>query len=712
MKRLLKIAFAALFISIFLVCQTSAAVPYSTYIYTIDGEAIASPHAYVPDRTVTSADMKLLVALNDPSDIEVDEDENVYIADSSNNRIILCDSNYKVTNVIDSFTNDQGVADSLATPSGVFVKDDEIFVADTDNNRIVVFDKKTCAFKRRIEEPTGDVFPENHIYKPIALAVDNAGRIYVISSTTHYGVIQLNGDGSFIGFLGAQKTNPTAWEIFWRAFQTDAQRAQSKKLVPTEYNNITIDESGFVYVTTNSIDPEKQQSAIESKDKSGDYAPVKKLNPSGYDVMQRTGFYPPSGEIDVQSMNVNPDAVTGASSIVDVALGPNGMWSIIDANRQKIYTYDEQGNLLFIFGDKGMQLGNLQNVNAITYKGTNILVLDKTTDSITVYKRTEYGDCIAQALQNTRDRNYDDAARFWTDILQRNANFDQSYIGIADSLKRDGDYEQAELYYSYATDTEGYSEAFKAIRKQWIEKYIVVIPIVLIVFFVLVSKFNKYTRKVNKAGQVTKDKRTFKEALIYGFHIIYHPFDGFWDMKHEKRGNLKGSLFCVFLTILAFIYQTFGTAYIFNADPSKSTIFGQVLSVLTPFLLFCVANWCLTTLFDGEGSFKDIVMATGYALLPIPILVIPATLISNVLSLDEQAIISLLVSFAYIWTGLLLFFGMMVIHDYTIGKNVLTTLGTIVGMAFIMFIGVLFSGLLTKVFSFVYNIFVELSYRA
>jgi hypothetical protein len=61
--------------------------------------------------------------------------------------------------------------------------------------------------------------------------------------------------------------------------------------------------------------------------------------------------------------------------------------------------------------------------------------------------------------------------------------------------------------------------------------------------------------------------------------------------------------------------------------------------------------------------------------------------------------------------GFLLFFGMQVIHDYTLFKNILTTLASIVGMAFIMFIGVLFSSLLGKLVGFVYNIIIELSYR-
>jgi hypothetical protein len=130
-----------------------------------------------------------------------------------------------------------------------------------------------------------------------------------------------------------------------------------------------------------------------------------------------------------------------------------------------------------------------------------------------------------------------------------------------------------------------------------------------------------------------------------------------------------------------------------------------------PYVLWCISNWCFTTLFEGEGSMKDIFMATGYAILPLPMFMIPATAISNVLLLEEGTIITLLNSIGFVWAGFLIFFAMSVIHDYGLGKNVIICIATIVGMAIIIFLGVLFSGLIAKIVSFVYNIYVELSYR-
>lgn len=707
MKRISKIlALMAALILVFGSLPVGAITPYSTYTYSIDGFALMSPDAYVPDREINSAYMGVDPAIDDPRDLFVDEYKNIYIADAANNRIVVLDRYYKLKFYISEFVNGQGVQDSLKNPSGVYVTSDKIYVADTDNNRIVMYELDGTFYKV-IEEPDSDVFPEGSIYKPVALAVDHYGRIYVISSTTYMGVIAINEDGDFQGFIGAQKVSVSAIDILWRRFQTKEQRKLSQQYVSTEFNNITIDDNGFIYVTTSSIDPGKQQAAIRSKD--GTYAPVKKLNTAGSDIMKRNGFFGPGGEVNVT--NISTAEITGASKIIDAAVGPEETWSIIDEKRQKVYTYDSEGNLLFIFGDKGQQLGNIQSIEAIAYLDNDILLLDKTADSISVFRRTEYGDLLLSAIRNTNERNYDTTIDYWLEILKRNNNFDSAYIGIGKSLYRSAEYEESLEYYKSAYDTKNYSESFKEIRKNWIAKYIALIPVIVIALVVLLVLFNKYAAKLNKKTQLKKGRKTFWEELIYANHLIVHPFDGFWDLKHEYRGSVRASFVWLALAVLTFYYQSVGTGYVFNPRQGYSTILAQLSAVLVPVILWSVANWCLTTLFDGEGSFKDIFIATCYSLVPIPILIIPSVIISNFALASEATIINLLVSIAFVWVGLLIFFGTMVTHDYTFGKNVIMCVFTIVGMAVIMFIGILFSTLLAKMVSFISSIVTEITYR-
>ena len=97
--------------------------------------------------------------------------------------------------------------------------------------------------------------------------------------------------------------------------------------------------------------------------------------------------------------------------------------------------------------------------------------------------------------------------------------------------------------------------------------------------------------------------------------------------------------------------------------------------------------------------------------MPMVLILIPTTIISNFLVTNELNILSTVNAFAFIWAGMLIFFGMMVTHDYSMGKNIVTTLGTILGMVIIMFIAVLFSTLLGKLVSFVTNIVTEIQFR-
>ncbi|MCD8315044.1 MAG: YIP1 family protein [Firmicutes bacterium] len=686
----------------------ASASSYATYTYSYEGFALQSPDAYVPERSVDSAYIGLDTELSDVRDLEIDDEGNIYIVDASLNAVIVMDNYYKLKFMITEFTNEWGVVDSFNSPAGVFISADYIYVCDTSNNRIVMFDRDGGYYKT-IPKPTSSYFEEGNLYRPIACAVDNYGRIFVVSSTTYQGIIVMDDDASFMGFIGAQKVTISAWEIIWRNFQTDEQRESTAEYVSTEFNNITIDEDGFIYVTTSSIDEDTQQSAITSRSTSGDYAPVKKLNSAGNDVMSRTGFWPPSGEVSVS--NSSTASITGASTIVDVAVGPEETWSIIDQKRSKVYTYDKWGNMLFIFGDTGDQLGNIAKVAAIVYNGTDILLLDSSRNSFTVYRRTEYGDLLITALQHQNDRIYDLAVEDWTLILQHNSNFDSAYIGIGDALYRDGEYEEAMEYYSLAYDTEGYSDAFREVRSEWMSTWIWVIPIVIIVVCVAISRFFKYANKVNKETQLKVGRKSFKEEMLYAFHLIFHPFDGFWDLKHEQRGSVRAGIVYLIITIFAFFYQSVGTGYIFNPTQSSMSVFACLASVCVPLILFVVGNWCLTTLFDGEGSFKDIFIASTYSLLPLPMMIIPSTLLSNVLVDDEEGVMTLLVALGWVWTGLLLFFGMMVTHDYSLLKNLTTILGTVVAMAFIIFVAVLFSSLVAQMVSFVSSIAVELSYR-
>ena len=688
----------------------SASSAYQTYTYSINGDALYSPDAYSATGTYDYLAMGLDLNLDNPGDMVTDKNNNVYIADTNNNRIIVLDPYYKLKFIITTFINAQGNNDALAKPQGVFVTEESIWVCDTDKNRLVEFDLEGN-FIRILDQPQSQLFDDDAVYKPVAMAIDQYGRIYVVSSTTYQGIIVMDNEGGFVGFIGAQAVTASAWEILWKRFQTEEQKKQSQQKVSTEFNNIAITEDGFVYVTTSSIEEKSVRSAITGKQKNGKYMPVKLLNPAGDEIMRRNGFWPPAGEI--QFTTDTSQEYSGVSTVTDVAVGPEKTWSIIDSKRNKIYTYDYNGNLLFAFGDKGAMLGSISNIEAVCYQGTNMLVLDKGTNSIVVYERTEYGDLLLTAIAAENSLDYDYAIKCWEAVLQRNSNFDAAYVGIGNAYFRNGEYEEALGYFEIAYDTEGWSNSYKEVRKNAMSDWFLLIIGAIVALIVLIAKGFSVAAKINKRVATDgKARKTFAQELIYGLYVIFHPFDGFYDLKHEHRGSVRASIVFIALTIVSFFYQGMGQGYVMNPTGKTTTIMAQAISVLVPLFLFILANWCLTTLFEGEGSFKDIFIASSYSLVPLILLIIPSTIASNWVTNTEASIVSFVGTLAFLWCFILLFFGTMVMHDYSLFKNFITILGTIVAMACIVFIVLLFSMLLSKLVSLVTNLITELQFRA
>jgi len=729
MKKISSILLLALAaVMLFGAIPTSASEPYDTYTYSIDGEPLSSPTAYRAENVIDALDMKIdrvssVTGLSAANDVVSDDDANIYIADTGNNRIVVLDKYYSAKAEIKTYTDEYGATQTLNHPKGVFVATDinsvtsektrYVYVCDTDNYRIVVFKEAadgSFVHERTIEKPETPLLTTD-AFKPSAIAVDLYGRIFVVSQACYEGVIVMSSEGDFTGFIGVQSVTYSLIDMIWRRFQTAEQRATATKNLADPYNNITVDEDGFVYVTTSpdSLDGKSQQySSITSK--SASTSPVKKLNSAGKEIMKRNGFFDPGGEVDVRGGEE-------VSVIIDVAVGKEGSWTLLDKSRSRTFTYDQNGNLLFAFGDTGEQAGNISNGKAVSMAYQNIdgtyylLILDNDTSGcrITIYTPTPYYDTIISALKNHNDHNYSESIFYWQDVLTQNNNFDLAYIGIGKALFNQGKYEEAQAMLKSAYETDYHDKAFAEIRKGIIQKWLLPIVVAVILVIYLFLRFLGYAKKRNKAVSLKVGRKTYVEELLYVFHLVFHPFDGFWDLKHEKRGSVRAALTFMVLTVAAFFYQAIGQGYSFNPRGDYSTVFIQVIAVVVPVALWCVGNWCLTTLFDGEGSFKDIFIATGYSLAPLPLFVVISTILTNVMTAQEGSMTSLLVAIGYVWVFLLLFFGTMVTHDYTMGKNFITILGTIVAMAIIIFIVVLFSSLVAKMVSFIYAIISEIA---
>ncbi len=206
--------------------------------------------------------------------------------------------------------------------------------------------------------------------------------------------------------------------------------------------------------------------------------------------------------------------------------------------------------------------------------------------------------------------------------------------------------------------------------------------------------------------------KRYLDSLRYGTYVIFHPFDGFWDLSHEHRGTLAAAHTFLGLFLLTYVLRLMCTNFQFIRVPLQYiNIYEQCASLLLPFLVLCVANWGLSTLFDGKGRFKDIYMAMCYALVPYILIQLPLVAISHVISFDEYAYYTVLASISVIWCLGLAFVGLMQVHDYSAGKTVVFIIATIFGAMVIFFLVLVFFSLLSDAVGYFVSLYREVVFR-
>ena len=212
-------------------------------------------------------------------------------------------------------------------------------------------------------------------------------------------------------------------------------------------------------------------------------------------------------------------------------------------------------------------------------------------------------------------------------------------------------------------------------------------------------------RGVSESGQ-------YFASLKYALYVITHPFDGFWDLNREKRGSLAAAHTIIILFLLTYVLKLMYTNFQFIMVPIQYiNIYQRMASLALPFLVLCVANWALTTLFDGKGRFRDIYMGMCYALTPYVLIQLPCILLSHVLAYDEAEFYNVLISVSEIWCAFLVFVALMEIHDFGPGKTFISIIATVIGAMVILFLVLVFISLLSDAFSFFVSIYKEIRFR-
>jgi hypothetical protein len=192
-----------------------------------------------------------------------------------------------------------------------------------------------------------------------------------------------------------------------------------------------------------------------------------------------------------------------------------------------------------------------------------------------------------------------------------------------------------------------------------------------------------------------------KEKLYYLKCSLIHPFDGFYNTRFRGKGSgvLAGIILLLYGILQCVDYQYRG--FIMNYNPifemNSISIF---ISAITIILLFTVSNWSVTTLFNGKGNMQGIFVVICYSLVPYMITKSIGILVSNFIIEEETMMVSLVEGIGIVWFVFLLICGLCVIHEYSLGKNVLSIFVTFLAAMIIIFLLVLFLTLEEKMFNF------------
>ncbi len=195
-------------------------------------------------------------------------------------------------------------------------------------------------------------------------------------------------------------------------------------------------------------------------------------------------------------------------------------------------------------------------------------------------------------------------------------------------------------------------------------------------------------------------------------HTVFHPFEGFENLRWKKAGSLKISFLIIFLFFIAQIVRGRLFAFHFWNDYDKLfNIIPYLVRSILMFTVWVIGNWAVCTLLDGEGSLKRICIFSAYSLIPYIASLYIMTLMSHFLIYDEGVFLEIVYYTGLLWSGLLMFNAIKAVHQYSFWKTVLALVLTVAAMLAMMFLLVILMSLMQKVILFIYSLYTEIQYR-
>lgn len=659
-RGLLLLAVVCLMLQLPMRASANQATSY-TYAADENGYWVRTQDAYLPDKTVTE------LGLSAPEDLFIDENNMLYIADTGNRRIVKYDiAGGKVAAELTS--------NEFTAPRGVFVTaDGDIYVADSGAKAVLIFGAD-FELKNKLERPDAPIFADTN-YEPKRVAVDGGGNVYLIGEGVYNGVIQLAKTGEFLGYFAVNDADLTFAQRLQQLIFTRAQLANLVDINPTVFANVFVDRSGIVYTATSGTN------------KNG----MKKHSTNGGNMFKS----------NVWSYDTLTDLYVDDSGLI-YTCSSEGYINIYSKNGEEIFSFGSYVTTVDISG----LFTSLPSI-AVDVDG-NIWAVDGSKGYLQSFKPTEYAQMVYTAMDLYEEGRYEEAMEKWNQVLKLNQMSILAHNGVGKAYLHAEDYEASLEHFKVANNKDFYSQSFWEVRNKWLQKWLGPILIIVVVLLVIKKIVGLIDRKKGghlaavkkRAGEKIKGLPVLKD-IIYALKTPRHPMDNYYEIRKYRQGSVVAATviyalffldFMAFKTLKGFVYQT--------VSVEDMDIGSIVLGFFILLGLFIICNYLVTSINDGDGTFKQIYMIPAYGLMPAMISLLIVTVVSYVLTYNEAFLLTIVLIIGITWSVITIFLGLQTVHDYTFGETVKSILLTVVFMIIVAVIGIIISIMWDSLYSF------------
>lgn len=675
-----------------------------------DSFPVSSTPVYELDRVITGADLGIS-AFNDSRDIFTDAKGLIYVMDTGNGRVVVMNPDLTLNTVITGLTYNGETLDFTGA-GGVFVtKEQKVYIADTEHERVIVTNLEGVV-SAILVLPDADIIPDDFTYRPAKIAIDSKGYTYVLSEGSYYGALMYKPDGEFMGFFGSNSVTATILGAFERLYEiifvSESKLNSREKKLPYSFSDIVVDSQDFIYTATGATSTTTAGSGQ-----------LKKMAPGGKNVLSnKTGKNQTSAEVTNFSDTTsgitlalpNGSYISRVTDMCSMDVDPMGYMYGLCRNFGHVFIYDQECNVLGVFGGgftEGAQKGTFARPCSIQYNDLTdeIFVLDATNINITVYKPTEFGNLVKQAQHLTVDGSYLDAKPYWEQILTKDRNYQLAYRGLAKAALLEKDYDKCIEYAKIGLDQATYSSAYKFVRNNWIGDNISWLGAILVV---VVGGAIYLGLRLKKRGV----KLVTNEKVITMFHSVVHPFEGSQQVRYYNKGSTKLATICMVLFFLTSVISDMNYGFMYRSfDKSGYSIFFPIIKNFGIVLLWTVANWGMSTLFEGKGTMKQVYIVTCYALIPIIANNLIQMALSNFIT-PEEALIMNAINVVLIAVALIMLsVGIMTVHEYGFFKFLIMSVVVIFAMLVVVFVILMIFVLIQQATSFIRSLYNEIIFR-